>query len=125
MNKSFITLDDIYLILKPFSIDLYMVSLAIILLLILIFIYKDYKDKVSKFNYILIGVLIIVNSIFIPLFMLRISNEIGRFINLSHSEAVKEIASDDLDKLYTYLDKKIQPDQPAYATILVFQLAHQ
>ena len=114
MGNSFITYDDVYLLLKPFSINFDMVLFAVILILILVMAYNTYKEKLSSPGYVLIAILIVINSIFIPLFLGRMNMEIKRFINLSDQDAVKEIVSADLTALNTFFESKHKNDLKIY-----------
>ncbi|MEW5822066.1 MAG: hypothetical protein AB1782_17865 [Cyanobacteriota bacterium] len=114
MNKSFITYDDIYLILKPFTLDPKMIVWAVFVIAIAFGIYKWKKPNVSTFHYVLLSVLIVINSFFLLLFVVRMYQETGRFKDLSHKQAIKEITSEDFNKVYDFLDSKIGKNQTYY-----------
>lgn len=114
MNSSFITYDDVYLVLKPISFDVGMVLFAIIVLIILVVSYKNYTTQISKFNYILISILIVANSVFLPLFLSRMYKEVKRFDNLSYQDTIRTILPGDLNGFYNRLDTTIKPDESFY-----------
>lgn len=114
MSNPFLTYNDVYLILKPTSVDLIAVLIAAVFLMVLIYLYKYYKKSITKLNYILLSILIIFNASFAVIISIMIFKEAGRFKDLSHQKAFQEIVSDDFNRLYSYLDKKIKPDETYY-----------
>lgn len=114
MSASFITFDDVYLILKPVIIDFDMIFLAVFLFIILQLAYKFYETKISKAKYMFISFLIVLNSVFLPMFIGRINKEVGRFSGLARSEAVKEIVSEDVYNLYDYLKTNVKTGEKVF-----------
>ncbi|MGD9581669.1 MAG: hypothetical protein AB7V50_09875 [Vampirovibrionia bacterium] len=114
MSGSFITFDDIYLILKPVNIDFDMIFLAVFLLLILVMAYKIYQNKISKAKYIFISLFIVVNSMYIPLFVGRINQEVGRFNHLTKAEVMKEIVTEPEYNLYNYLKNNVKNGEKVF-----------
>lgn len=114
MSNPFITFDDVYLILKPISIDFDMLMLAAFLFIILQLAYKLYKTRVSKAKYMFISLLIVVNSVFLPLFIGRINKEVERFSGLTKAEAMQQIISKPEYELYNYLKTSVKPGEKVF-----------
>lgn len=114
MYEPILTVNEIFFLLKPFSINVFMIFFACFLLLVMFYLYKEYKNEIPRVNYLILCLFIIVNSVFIPLFMQRIAQESIQFNNLSRNEAIKKLWPGDLNEFYTLLDSRIKDNETFY-----------
>jgi hypothetical protein len=113
-GNSYITVNDVFLLFKPVEYNLFVILFALLIFVLLVYCYRMHKDKIHKFNFIVLGALIVINSVYLPVFMQRMFLENQRFTGLSQAEAMQKLLPENIFRFYQLLDKTIKPGETFY-----------
>lgn len=109
MEKSFITVNNVYLHLKPVHFEPYMAIFGLFLLVSLVYIYRNHRDKASTTLYVLISCLIFINGLIIPWFMKNIFLEQQRFSGYTMEQTTEKLMTPLEFTFYKEVNKRLKP----------------